>query len=210
MLSHDEESDLTLSSALALAGRRLQDHAFVIGGLLGIIWGVSTINLLIFGGALNLYGIRPRTVDGLWGILLMPFLHGGFPHLLANTVPFATLGWLVMLRRMADFFIVTAVTILISGLGVWLTGPTNSVHIGASGLIFGYFGFLLLRSYFERSLYAILFAILVLLVYGGLIWGVLPQQNGVSWQAHLFGFVGGIVAARFLARPSAQPRENNF
>jgi membrane associated rhomboid family serine protease len=183
---------------LATAGRRVKAQALVLGSFLALIWLVSSLNLILFGGTLTEYGIRPRLWDGLWGVLWMPFLHGSFNHLLANSVPFAVLGWLVMLRRIGDFFVVTAVALVVSGLGVWLTGPWQSVHVGASGLVFGYFGFLLLRGYFERSRYAILLAVLVFFVYGGLIWGVLPQQNGISWQAHLFGLFGGALAARLL------------
>jgi membrane associated rhomboid family serine protease len=91
--------------------------------------------------------------------------------------------------------IVSIVTVIISGLGIWLIAPSNTVHLGASGLIFGYFGYLLLRSYFERSLSSILWSVLVLFLYGGMIWGVLPQQVGISWQSHLFGFIGGGLAA---------------
>jgi membrane associated rhomboid family serine protease len=182
------------------AGHRLKNQAIVIGSFLALIWFISLFNLILFDGLLNNYGVRPRTLEGLWGVLLMPFLHGSFGHLLANSLPFVTLGWLVMLRRTADFYIVTAITLFVSGLGVWLTGPARSIHIGASGLVFGYFGFLLLRGYFERSLYALLFAFLVFIVYGGLLWGVLPQQSGISWQAHFFGFCAGVLAARFLTR----------
>ncbi len=134
----------------------------------------------------------------------MPFLHGSFAHLAANTLPFVTFGWLIMLRETRDFFIVSALTILVSGFGVWLTGAPNSVHIGASGLIFGYFGFLLLRGYFERSFTSIAISLIVGFFYGGLIWGVLPSQPGVSWQAHFFGFVGGILAAQLLGRKKRQ------
>jgi membrane associated rhomboid family serine protease len=197
---NDFESELKppAPNFLAAAGRRVKIQALVMGVSLGLIWLVSSLDLILLGGTLSRYGIRPRLWDGLWGVLWMPFLHGSFGHLLANSVPFAVLGWLVILRRTSDFFVVTAVSLVISGLGVWLTGPWQSVHVGASGLVFGYFGFLLLRGYFERSLYAILLAVLVSLVYGGLIWGVLPQQNGISWQAHLFGFFGGALAARLL------------
>jgi membrane associated rhomboid family serine protease len=187
-------------SLIEKAGRHLKSQAIVIGSFLALIWFVSILNLTLFDGALDNYGVRPRDSEGLAGILLMPFLHGSFNHLFTNTVPFITLGWLVTLRRTADFYLVTAVTLLTSGLGVWLTGPARSVHIGASGLVFGYFGFLLLRGYFERSLYALIFALLVFLIYGSLLWGVLPQQSGISWQSHFFGFCGGVLAARILTR----------
>jgi membrane associated rhomboid family serine protease len=118
----------------------------------------------------------------------------------ANTLPFVFLGWLVMLRRMADFFVVSAFAILVGGLGVWLFGGPNTLHIGASGVVFGFLGYLLLRGYFERSFTSILLAVVVGVLYGGALWGVLPSEPGISWQGHLFGFIGGGGAARTLAR----------
>jgi membrane associated rhomboid family serine protease len=180
--------------------RELQAHAAILGGFAALLWAIEIVDVFLFRGRLNAYGIRPRSLQGLEGILLMPFLHGNFAHLAANTLPFLTLGWLIMLREISDFFIVSAVTILVSGVGVWLTGAPNSIHIGASGLVFGYFGFLLLRGYFERSFTAIFMSLIVGFLYGSLIWGVLPSQPGVSWQGHFFGFVGGAVAAQLLGR----------
>jgi membrane associated rhomboid family serine protease len=189
----------------AIAGE-LQTQAIVLGGFIALIWILEIIDMLFLRGALNAYGIRPRSIIGLRGILFAPFLHGGLGHVLANTIPFLTFGWLIMLRETSDFFVVTAVTMLTSGLGVWLIASPYTVHIGASGLIFGYFGFLLLRGYFERSFSAILFSLIVGLLYGSLIWGVLPLQLGISWQGHLFGFLGGALAARLLARRKRSSR----
>lgn len=181
--------------------QEFKTQVLILGGLVAIFWGLEIVDSSFLRGSLDLYGIRPRSLIGLRGILFAPFLHGSFAHLAANTAPFLTLGWLVMLREMRDFFVVTIITMLVSGIGVWLTAPAYSIHIGASGLIFGYFGFLLLRGYFERSFAAILFSLIVGLLYGGIIWGVLPLQYGISWQGHLFGFIGGAIAARLLARP---------
>lgn len=173
----------------------------------GLMWAIEIVDFFL-GGALNSFGIIPRSVMGLRGILFAPFLHGNFAHLIANTVPFVTLGWFVMLRRTRDFFWVTAIAMLIGGLGTWLIAPANTVHIGASGVIFGYLGFLISRGYFERSFVSILFSVIVGLAYGGLIWGVLPGQLGISWQGHLFGFVGGIVAAWLIADSTAARRRS--
>ena len=179
-------------------GRTLKTQATILGALVALFWAVELVDWIIFRGALDRFGVRPRTVVGLWGILFAPFLHAGFTHLLANTVPFLVLGWFVMVRRLQDFLSVTVITAVISGLGIWLTGASHSVHIGASGLIFGYFGFLLLRGYFERSLSSILWSVFVVFLYGGMLWGVLPRGMGISWQAHLFGFIGGGLAAYLL------------
>ncbi|MBD2103914.1 rhomboid family intramembrane serine protease [Leptolyngbya sp. FACHB-261] len=173
-------------------------QAKILGGFVAVLWVLEIVDSLLLRGALNRYGIRPRRVVGLRGILFAPFLHGDLGHLAANTPPLLVLGWFIMLRDLNDFWIATPVVWLVSGLGVWLLGASNSNHIGASGLVFGYLGFLLLRGYFEQSPLAIAFAVAAGLLYGSLIWGVLPNQRGKSWQGHLFGFIGGGLAARFL------------
>ena len=119
-------------------------------------------------------------------------------------MPFLVLGWFVLAGRKGDFFLVSVIVIVLGGAGVWLMAPLESVHIGASGLIFGYLGFLLSRGLFERSLGSILVAVVVGLLYGGLVFGVLPGEPGVSWQGHLFGFVGGAIAAKLLAGTKPQ------
>ncbi|KYF78215.1 rhomboid family intramembrane serine protease, partial [Sorangium cellulosum] len=179
--------------------RELKLHATLLGGFVALLWAIEIVDFLIFRGSLDALGIRPRTVPGLAGIALAPLLHGGFAHLAANTLPFLGLGWLIMLRRTSDLVLVTLLSALVGGLGVWLTGSPSSVHIGASGVIFGYFGFLLLRGWFERSAVSIALSLGVGLFYGGMIWGVLPTRMGISWEGHLFGFLGGVLAARLLA-----------
>ncbi len=177
----------------------LKTQILILGGFVAIMWIVQILNLFLFRNTLLIYGVLPRNPDTLRGILFMPFLHGGFPHLIANTVPFITLGWFVMLREIRDFWVVTAVTMLVSGLGVWLFGSPGW-HIGASGLVFGYLGYLLSRGFFERNLPSILLSIIVGVLYGGIIIGVLPIQAGVSWEGHLFGLIGGGIAAWWLSR----------
>ncbi len=179
----------------------LKTQAIILGGIVAFMWVVEIIDIFFLRGSLNYYGIIPHRIIGLRGILFAPFLHGNFFHLAANTIPFVTFGWLIMLRETSDFFIVSAITALVSGLGTWITGSPNSVHIGASGIIFGYLGFLLLRGYFERSATSIFLSLFVGFSYGSMIWGVLPTQMGISWQGHLFGFIGGAIAARLLSRP---------
>jgi membrane associated rhomboid family serine protease len=179
--------------------RELKTHATILGGFVGIMWVLELVDIIFFRQALNVYGIFPREMIGLRGILFAPFLHAGLPHLISNTIPFLVLGWFVMLQETSDFFIVTAITMLVSGLGVWMFGATG-LHVGASGVIFGYLGFLLARGYFERNFPSILLSIIVGIFYGGAIWGVLPIRQGVSWEGHLFGFIGGVIAASFLAK----------
>jgi membrane associated rhomboid family serine protease len=187
-------------------------HITTLISLVALLWAIESIDGLIFRGQLDQwFGIRPRTFSGLWGILFAPFLHGSFAHLFANTIPLVSLSWLVMLRKTSDWLVVSAIAALTSGLGTWLIGASNSTHIGASGVIFGYFGFLLMRGYFERSAVAIAVSILVTFLYGGIIWGALPFINAptISWEGHLFGFLGGVFAARLLAKPASKSAKSD-
>jgi membrane associated rhomboid family serine protease len=194
-------------SRVQRAAGRFKQQVTILGSVIFIIWLLEIVDILLFQQGLNALGVWPRQVSGLWGIFLMPLLHGGLAHVAANTMPFLILGWLVMLRSIVDFIIVTAISMLLTGTGLWLFGSSNAVYIGASGIIFAYFGFLLLRGYFERSPQSILIALIVAFFYGGLILGVLPQRPGISWEAHLFGFLTGVLAARLLAR-KAQPAQS--
>ena len=172
----------------------------LILGFVAVFWVLEIVDAVLGGTTLQAHGIHPRSTDGLMGILFAPFLHGGWDHLTSNTLPFAVLGFFTVLHGRKAFIGATATIILIGGLGTWLTGESNSNHIGASSLIFGYFGFLLLAGVLERSLKGILIAVIVAVVYGSIIWGVLPNQPGISWQGHLFGLIGGGVAAYTMFR----------
>ncbi len=163
--------------------------------IVAVFWLVEIVDFLIFKGGLDKFGIQPRSISGLGGLLFAPFLHGGFPHLIANTIPFITLGWLTMIQETSDFYIVSIIAAIFGGLGVWSLGGSNSIHIGASILIYGYLGFLLLRGYFQKNLPSIILSVIVFFLYGGLIFGIFPSRIGVSWEGHLFGFIGGAIAA---------------
>jgi len=178
----------------------------VLGGLLGLLWTIEVADALFFRGGLDRLGIRPRTEPGLWGIPVAPLLHGGFPHLIANTVPLLVLGWLVMLRGVGQFLGVLLVTTLVGGLGVWLLGRPGSLHIGASLWIFGLLGYLLAAGWFERRIGTILLSVVVFLLYGGALWGVLPGERGVSWESHLFGLAAGVLAARLFTQRGRRGR----
>jgi membrane associated rhomboid family serine protease len=199
---------LTNSYSTALAQRRrgpsVLDGILFFALFLGLLWGLEALDVYVLSQNLNAYGIAPRSRDGLIGIVAAPFLHAGFDHLWANTLPLAVLGVLIFVRGAGRFATVTLVVIALGGLGVWLVGDTHSMHIGASGLVFGYLGFLLAAGLYERSAAAIAVSLVVGVLYGGALWGVLPGQPGVSWEGHLFGFVAGVVSARALSSGRAR------
>jgi membrane associated rhomboid family serine protease len=175
----------------------LKTQALVLGGTLALFWTVFLANAVL-GGSLLTLGVIPRTMIGLRGILFAPFLHGSVSHVAANSIPFFALGWMVMLRDENHFIPVTLAGMLGSGLMAWLLGAPGSVHIGASGVIFGYLGFLMLTGWYTRSFGSILLSVIVTLVWGSLVFGLMPGAPGISWQAHIGGFLGGVFAARAL------------
>jgi membrane associated rhomboid family serine protease len=169
--------------------------ALAMGLLVGGLWLLEGLDQAS-GNALDGYGIRPRTDEGLVGVLLAPWLHGGWAHLVSNTVPFFLLGVLVLLEGWRRWLQTTAVVVLVSGATVWLLAPAGSLTLGASGVVFGWLTYLIARGFYTRHPGQIALGVVVFLLYGGALWGVLPGEVGVSWQAHLGGAVGGFIAAR--------------
>ncbi len=166
------------------------------------------------GHALDRNGIRPLETDGLSGIIFAPLLHADWAHLVANTVPALVLGFLVTLTGMARFVWATAIIWIVGGLGTWLIGDIGGCrletnHIGASGLIFGWLAFLLVFGWLTRHIWWIVTGLVVLFVYGGILWGAVPvldRCGGVSWQGHLCGAAAGLLAAYWLSRPERENR----
>lgn len=191
----------------ATPARPAQDHGrtrgFVFVAAMAVaMWIVEVVDLV--AGDLDSAGIRPRDPDGLLGIALSPFLHGGFGHLLGNTIPFLILGAAIALGGLARIAAVTAIVAVVGGIGTWIAAPAATVHIGASGLVFGFAAYLVARGAFTRRPLHVAAGLLVLAVYGTtLVLGLVPEP-GVSWQGHLFGALGGAVAARVLHRRTAR------
>jgi membrane associated rhomboid family serine protease len=185
------------TSAASVERPTLTDAApgvVIVGVMLAVMWGTEIIDLLP-GVALDGWGIRPRTVRGLFGIVFAPFLHAGVGHLIANTIPFAILGAVIALEGTRQIVEVTAMVALVSGAGVWLFGASNSVHLGASGVVFGLITYLVTRGWFAGKPLWILGGLAVAAIYGGtLLWGVVPTGR-MSWLGHLFGAIGGVLAA---------------
>jgi membrane associated rhomboid family serine protease len=163
-----------------------------------VMW-VGEVVDLVSGLRLDRYGIEPRDPEGLVGIAAAPFLHAGLGHVAANTVPFLALGFLIALAGAMRVVLVTVIVALVAGLGTWLLAPPGSLHVGASGIVFGYAGYLLSRGFFSRRVRDFALAAVIALLWGGALLGGLLPAAGVSWQGHLFGGIGGVVAGRVLA-----------
>ncbi|MFI0724397.1 rhomboid family intramembrane serine protease [Streptomyces sp. NPDC021224] len=180
------------------AGGRVAAAGILMGGWLALLWGIEAVNALS-GQRLDTYGISPRQGSELLDIVPAAFLHVGFSHLASNSLPLLVLGFIAALSGIARYLAVALTVMVVSGLGVWLTAPAHSVTLGASGLIFGLFGYLVVRGFVDHRALDVIVGLIVGVLYGSILWGVLPTATGVSWQAHLFGLVGGVVAA-FLFR----------
>lgn len=163
-------------------------------GLVAVLWTIEIADRIL-PGDWERAGIEPRTDDGLLGVVLAPLLHADWSHLISNTVPLLVLGFLLATAGPRTFASVTTVIWLAGGVAVWLFAGADTLHIGASGVVFGWIGFLVTRGVFSRSVGQIVIGIAVLVLYGSTLLGVLPGQEGISWQGHLFGAVAGICAA---------------
>jgi membrane associated rhomboid family serine protease len=172
--------------------------------VVAFMWLVEVVDALLLDNRLDQQGISPRSLGGLDGILWAPFLHGGFGHLLANTLPLVVLGSFVALEGPRRLLAVTVFVVILGGLGTWLLAR-SAVHLGASGLVFGYAGFLLVAGFVEKSIKGITVAVAVGLLYGGMVLqGITPVSSYVSWESHLFGLVAGVLAAFVIATPESE------
>jgi len=171
----------------------------LVAAMVTLMWILEVVDVAA-DHRLDNYGIHPRDVDGLPEIFAAPFLHAGFGHLVSNTVPFLVMGAAIALGGLMRVALVTLIVAAVSGFGTWLIAASNSVHLGASGVVFGYATYLVARGIFSRRLSELAIGVGVVAIWGiGLLQGLLPQER-ISWQAHLFGAIGGVVAAVVLAR----------
>jgi membrane associated rhomboid family serine protease len=177
------------------------DGLRALGVLVAIMWAVELVNVLD-SYRLDSDGIVPRNVSHLDGVLFAPFLHASFSHLLGNTLPFVILGCAIALAGAGRLLLVTLIVAVVSGLGTWLTAPGGTVTVGASGVVFGYAAYLISRGLFDRRIVEAALGVLVGLLFSGALIADLIPRSGISWEAHLFGGIGGVIAAAALARPA--------
>lgn len=191
------------SEGLAETASRLAGAFVMTFLLLGVCWAVEIVNYADDGSLSNQYGIQAHNGDTFWHIFTAPFLHANLDHIMANSVPLAIFGLLAALRGVTRFIAVSLIIVVASGLGVWFLSAPGTVTVGASGLIFGYFGYLIARGFVEHRAFDIVIGLVIVVAYGTMIFGALPGQPGISWQAHLFGLIGGILAAWLTRQPSS-------
>jgi membrane associated rhomboid family serine protease len=193
-MAYGSGSDINSTSSGRTSRKGAKPAAQVILLWTGLLWVLEGVDH-VTGHALDSFGIVPRQQSELIDVIPAAFMHFGFGHLVANTVPLLVLGFLAALRGTGRFLAVAMTIILVSGLGVWLVAPDGSNTAGASGLIFGLFGYLLVRGFVDRRITDVALGGVVAVLYGSILWGVLPTDGGISWQGHLFGLIGGILAA---------------
>ncbi|WP_241911250.1 rhomboid family intramembrane serine protease [Streptomyces sp. DH-12] len=188
-------------------GDRVRAAAVLMAGWVALLWVLEVVDVAT-GHALDGFGVVPRTLSELVDVVPSAFVHFGFSHVAANSVPLLVLGFLAALGGIRRFLVVCALIVVADGLGVWLVSPADSNTAGASGLIFGLFGYLLVSGFVERRPLGVLVGVLVAAVWGGsILAGIAPTQSGVSWQGHLIGLAAGVAAAFLLRRRPAERRE---
>ncbi|MEM9714023.1 MAG: rhomboid family intramembrane serine protease [Actinomycetota bacterium] len=174
---------------------------------LAVIWVVEIVDTVVLDDRLQGNGIIPRRSEGLDGILWAPFLHSNFGHVWSNSIPLVVLGGLVSVRGFRYWAVVTAMAFFVGGGLTWALAGTGN-HIGASGVVFGYFGAVLGAAWFERRPRPLAAALLAIFLYSGFVAGLVPQE-GISWEGHLFGLLAGVVAAKLMAEPRRRRGEDD-
>jgi membrane associated rhomboid family serine protease len=191
-VAHRSDSQRALSD-----GRRA---LFVMAGVIAVLWAVQVVNSLDHYGLSRHFGIVAREPSRLPDVFTAPLLHWSFDHIEANSAPLFFLGFFAAYRGIRQFIAVTVLIVIVSGLGGWLFSPTRTVSVGASGVVFGYFGYVVVRGLVERHVIDVIVGLVVLASYWSILQGVVPDDPHVSWQMHLFGLIGGVAAALLFRR----------
>ncbi len=187
------------TTSVSRRGQVQREGIQVVVGMAAVMWVLEVINTLDSNNLNTEGGIHPRSISHLWEIITAPFLHASFAHLIGNTIPFLVMGLIIALRGALRVAAVTAIVILIGGLGTWLIAPANSTTFGASGIVFGYAAYLLARGIFNRSAFELLSGAIVAVLFGGALLASLVPHPGISWQGHLCGAIAGVIAAYLLS-----------
>ena len=182
-----------LTDSLILIADQTQNNLWVLSKILLVLWGIYVINLLL-GKRLLYFGLRPRQLIGLPGILCAPFLHANFNHIFFNSIPLVVLANFILLQGLPAFMHVSALIILFSGLLVWCFAKPG-LYVGASGVITGYWGYLVAYAYYQSTTTSLILACICVIYFAGVLWSIFPGKQHVSWQGHLFGLIAGLGVA---------------
>lgn len=185
-----------LTNSLLFITEQIQSSLPILGKIVLILWGIFFINMAL-GGMLLFLGIIPRKPYGLLGIFFAPLLHANFNHLFFNSIPLLVLSAFILVHGTEYFMLVTGLITVLSGILIWLFAKPG-LHVGASGLITGYWGLLVTDIYQEGSATAVLLGLVSLYYFAGIFFGIFPNKRGVSWEGHLFGLIAGIATAIWL------------
>jgi membrane associated rhomboid family serine protease len=185
--------------------RRSVEGLELLAVLVAVMWIVEVVNALDANRLDTTGGLYARNVDHLWAIFTSPFLHAGFGHLIANTIPFVFMGAIIAMRGAARLALVTLIVVIVGGLGTWLISPGGTDTVGASGIVFGYAGYLLTRGLFDHSVGELLTGAVVGILWGAALIASLIPHGHISWEGHLSGALGGVIAAWLLARRDGRP-----
>ncbi|MEN8849344.1 MAG: rhomboid family intramembrane serine protease [Akkermansiaceae bacterium] len=189
---------------------RLRSYGIVIA----VLWLIELLDSLLLGSRFEMWGIQPRDFSELEGIIFAPFLHAGWGHLLSNSIALLILGAALLMSGWRDLLILSVVSALVVGVIVWVIGESNSVHIGASSVVFGYFGFLIASVFYQKTPRTILLAVLVVIFFGGALWTMLPTKivrtANISWEGHLGGAMGGFLVARSRRKKMVPAKLSSF
>ena len=170
----------------------------IVFTLLLIIWILAFIGYIF---PLYQYGIVPRDINSLGGIIFAPFIHANLLHVIANSSGLLILGYIFFITEKNSGWSTFTSILILSGIGTWIIGRGNTVHIGASGLVYGLIGYLIFRGFYQKKLVTIIISGGIFLFYGGSLWGILPSKFYISWEGHLSGFIAGILVAKFRSDP---------
>ncbi len=186
----------TIADSFILIASQTQTNALFLSEVLLLLWGTYAVNLLL-GNRLLYLGIRPRVLAGLPGIFFAPFLHANFNHLFFNSIPFIVLANFILIQGIPFFIHVSILIILFSGLLTWCFA-NRGIHVGASGVITGYWGYLMAHAYYHSSVTSVVLAFVCIMYFAGILYSIFPGKKHVSWQGHLFGLISGLGVAYYL------------
>jgi membrane associated rhomboid family serine protease len=186
-----------IADSFVFLAEQTQKNVWVLSNILLLLWGIFAINRLVFGNRLLYLGIQPRHIIGLPGIICAPFLHANFNHLFFNSIPLVVLADFILIQGIPHFLQMSLLIILVSGILIWCFASPG-LHVGASGVITGYWGYLVAHAYYQSTMLSFILAAVCFWYFAGIFYSIFPGKRHVSWQGHLYGLLSGLAVAYYL------------